>query len=56
MPLIFANYDRWLNFGKFAFPGGDVESLPGLLTIKRLSLSHLELSQSRFKVEKLPPW
>ena len=56
MPLIFANYGRWLNIGKVAFPGGFVESLPGLLNINRLSLSHLELSQSRFKVAKLPLW
>ena len=26
MPLIFANYDRRLNIGKVAFPGGYVES------------------------------
>ena len=56
MPLIFANYGRRLNIGKVAFPGGYVESLPGLLNINRLSLSHLELSQSRFKVAKLPLW
>ena len=56
MPLIFANYGRWLNIGKVAFPGGYVEYLPRLLNINRLSLSHLELSQSRFKVAKLPLW
>ena len=56
MPLIFANYDRRLNIGKVAFPGGYVESLPGLLNINRLSLSRLELSQSRFKVAILPAW
>ena len=56
MPSIFANYGRRLNIGKVAFPGGYVESLPGLLNIKCLSLSSLELSQSRFKVAKLPAW
>ena len=54
MPLILANYGQWLNIGKVAFPGSYVESLPGLLNINRFSLSHLELSQSRFKVAKLP--
>ena len=52
MPLMFANYDRRLNIGKVAFFEGYLESLPGLLNINRLSLSHLELSQSRFKVAK----
>ena len=52
MPLIFANYGRRLNFGKAAFPEGYVKALPGLLTINRLSLAHLELSQSSFKVAK----
>ena len=56
MPLIFAHYGRWLNIGKVAFPGGNVESLPGLLDISRLSLSNLELSQSRFNLAKLPLW
>ena len=56
MPLIFDNYGRRLNIGKVAFPGGYKESLPGLLNINRLSLSRLELSQSRFKVAMLPAW
>ena len=56
MPLIFANYGRRLNIGKVAFPGGYLELLPGLLNINRLSLSRLELSQSRFKVAMLPAW
>ena len=56
MPLIFANYGRRLYIGKVAFPGGYVESLPGLLSINRLSLTRLELSQSRFKVAMLPAW
>ena len=42
MPLIFANYGRGLNFEKVEFTGGYVESLPGLLTINRLSLPHRE--------------
>ena len=56
MPLIFANYDRRLDIGQVAFLEGYVESLPGLLKIYRLSVSHLELSQLRFKVAKLPLW
>ena len=56
MPLILANYGQWLIIGKVAFPGGYVESLPGLLNINRFSLSHLELSQSRFKIAKVPFW
>ena len=56
MPLIFANYGRRLNIGKFAFLGGYVESLPGLFKFNRLSLSSLEFLQSRFKVAKIPQW
>ena len=56
MPLIFAYYGRRLNIGNVAFPGGYKKSLPGLSKMHRLSLSHLELSQSRFKVTMLPPW
>ena len=56
MPLIFAKYGLRLKIGKDAFHGGYVESLPGLLNINHLCLSHLELSQSRFKVAKILPW
>ena len=34
----------------------DVESYARLLNANRLSLSCLELSQSRIKVESAPPW
>ena len=56
MPLIFANYGRRLSIENIAFFGGYVESLPGLLKINQLSLSHPERSRSRFKVAMLPPW
>ena len=36
--------------------GGDVELYARPLDVNRLSLSHLELLQSRFKIENAPPW
>ena len=56
MPLILANNGRRLIIGNIASLGDYVESLPGVLNINRLYLSHLELSPLRFNVEKVPPW
>ena len=56
MPFIFANYGRRLSIGNIAILGAYVESLPGVLNINQLSLSHLERSQSRFTVAMLQLW
>ena len=48
MPLIFADYGRRFNIGKIVFLGRYVHSDARLLKINRLSLSHLDLSKSKF--------
>ena len=50
MALNFAFYGLLLKIRNVVRIGDDVESLPRLFSFYRLSLSLLELSQSRFKV------